>query len=86
MTDNTLISPAQLEKMGQSLPTVIIDTRSADAYEAGHIPGAINIHDIFTFLATSTKEGLEELRGKFAQAFGDAGYQVRKSQSYTRKV
>jgi thiosulfate/3-mercaptopyruvate sulfurtransferase len=73
MSDNILISPAQLKLMSESLPTVIIDTRAPDAYAAGHIPGAINIHDIFTFLATSSKEGLEELRGKFAEAFGAAG-------------
>jgi thiosulfate/3-mercaptopyruvate sulfurtransferase len=73
MSDNVLITPAQLKQMSESLPTVIIDTRSPDAYAAGHIPGAVNIHDIFTFLATSSKEGLEELSGKFAEAFGNAG-------------
>jgi len=73
MTDNILISPAQLQQMTNALPTVIIDTRSPDAFAAGHIPGAVNMHDIFTFLATSSKEGLEELRTKFAEAFGAAG-------------
>ena len=73
MTDNILISPSQLQQMTTSLPTVIIDTRSPDAYAAGHIPGAVNLHDIFTFLATSSKEGLEELSGKFADAFGAVG-------------
>ena len=73
MTDNILISPSQLQQMTSSLPTVIIDTRAPDAYNAGHIPGAVNLHDIFTFLATSSKEGMEELRGKFADAFGAAG-------------
>jgi len=73
MTDNILISPAQLQKMTQSLPTVIIDTRAPESYNDGHIPGAINMHDIFTFLATSSKQGMEELRGKFAEAFGAAG-------------
>jgi thiosulfate/3-mercaptopyruvate sulfurtransferase len=73
MTENILITPAQLQQMVDALPTVIIDTRAPDAYAAGHIPGAVNIHDIFTFLATSSKEGLEELRGKFAAAFGAAG-------------
>jgi thiosulfate/3-mercaptopyruvate sulfurtransferase len=73
MSDNILISPAHLKQMTESLPTVIIDTRAPDAYAAGHIPGAVNIHDIFTFLAMSSKEGLEELRGKFADAFGAAG-------------
>ena len=73
MSDNILISPAHLKQMTESLPTVIIDTRSPDAYATGHIPGAVNIHDIFTFLAMSSKEGLEELRGRFAEAFGAAG-------------
>lgn len=73
MTDNILITPGQLQKMTSSLPTVVIDTRSPEAYAAGHIPGAVNIHDIFTFLATSSKEGMEELRDKFAEAFGAAG-------------
>jgi len=73
MSDAILISPAHLKQMSESLPTVIIDTRAPDAYAAGHIPGAVNIHDIFTFLATSSKQGLEELRGKFAEAFGAAG-------------
>ncbi len=73
MSENVLITPTQLKQMAESLPTVIIDTRSPDAYAAGHIPGAVNIHDIFTFLATSSKEGMQELRGKFAEAFGAAG-------------
>lgn len=73
MSDNVLITPTQLHQMTNSLPTVIIDTRSPDAYAAGHIPGAVNLHDIFTFLATSSKEGLEELRGKFADAFSATG-------------
>jgi thiosulfate/3-mercaptopyruvate sulfurtransferase len=73
MIDNILLSPTQLQQMSNALPTVIIDTRSPDAYAAGHIPGAVNLHDIFTFLATSTKEGLEELRSKFGAAFGAAG-------------
>ena len=73
MTDSTLISPAQLKEMSETIPTVIIDTRSPDAYAEGHIPGAVNMHDIFTYLSTSSKEGLEELRGKFAEAFGACG-------------
>lgn len=73
MSENILISPAHLKQMSESLPTVIIDTRCPEAYAAGHIPGAVNIHDIFTFLATSSKEGLEELSEKFAEAFGAAG-------------
>jgi thiosulfate/3-mercaptopyruvate sulfurtransferase len=53
--------------------TVIIDTRDPDSFAAGHIPGAVNLHDIFTYLATSTPEGMAELTEKFAAAFGAAG-------------
>jgi thiosulfate/3-mercaptopyruvate sulfurtransferase len=33
---------------------VLIDTRDADTYAAGHLPGAVNMREIFTFLASST--------------------------------
>ena len=68
-----LITASELAGMMKSMPTVIIDTRNPDAYAAGHIPGAVNVHDIFTYLATSTPEGVGELKSKFAEAFGAAG-------------
>ena len=49
-----LITAEDLKTMMTAEPIVIIDTRSPDAYAAGHIPGAVNVHDIFTYLATST--------------------------------
>jgi thiosulfate/3-mercaptopyruvate sulfurtransferase len=33
----------------------------------------VNVHEIFTYLATSTPEGIHELKTKFADAFGAAG-------------
>ena len=39
----------------------------------GHLPNAVNVHEIFTYLATSTPEGMHELKTKFADAFGKAG-------------
>ena len=68
-----LITAEDLKTMMGSEPVVVIDTRSPDAYAAGHIPGAVNVHDIFTYLATSTPEGMAELKTKFADAFGAAG-------------
>ncbi len=68
-----LLTPSELSSLAENEPVVVIDTRSPDAYAAGHIPGAVNIHDIFTYLATSTPEGMAELTSKFAKAFGDAG-------------
>ncbi len=72
MTDKVLLTPAELQGM-MGPDVVVIDTRSPDAYAAGHIPGAVNVHEIFTYLATSTPEGMATLRQKFADAFGAAG-------------
>ena len=68
-----LVSPAELDALMTTGPVVVIDTRDADAYAAGHIPGAVNMREIFTFLATSTAEGLSELKQTFASHFGAAG-------------
>jgi thiosulfate/3-mercaptopyruvate sulfurtransferase len=72
MTD-VLISAGELADLASKEPVVIIDTRNPGAYGAGHIPNAVNVHEIFTYLATSTPEGIHELKTKFADAFGNAG-------------
>ena len=73
-TDATvLISPEQLIALQEAGPVVIIDTRDAETYAAGHIEGAVNIREVFTFLATSTPEGLEQLKETFTAALGAAG-------------
>jgi len=73
-TDATvLISPEQLIALQEAGPVVIIDTRDAETYAAGHIEGAVNIREVFTFLATSTPEGLQQLKETFAAALGAAG-------------
>ena len=73
MTDTVLMTPAELAAALPGGDIVVIDTRAPDAYAAGHIPGAVNLHDIFTYLATSTPEGMAALRSKFADAFAAAG-------------
>ena len=72
MTEKVLLTPAELKDMMGS-DVVVIDTRNPDAYAAGHIPDAVNIHDIFTYLAMSTPDEMARLRDKFALAFGNAG-------------
>lgn len=73
MSDKVLVTPAELSDMLTSPGTVVIDTRDPDVYAAGHVPGAVNLRDIFTYLATSTPEGVAAMRDKFAEAFGAAG-------------
>jgi len=67
------MTPAELEQRAGKPDVVVIDARGPDAYAAGHIPGAVNVHDIFSYLAMSTPDGMGELKGKFAEIFGKAG-------------
>jgi thiosulfate/3-mercaptopyruvate sulfurtransferase len=74
MNSGILISPVELGAAidsGESL--VVIDTRDEGAYAAGHIPGAVNLRDIFTYLATSTPEGVDAMHDKFVSEFGRVG-------------
>jgi len=73
MGEKVLVTPAELAELIKSEPTVIIDTRDPATYGAGHLPGAVNIHDIFTYLATSTPDGVAAMREKFGAIFGAAG-------------
>jgi thiosulfate/3-mercaptopyruvate sulfurtransferase len=73
MSEKVLVTPAELSAMLTSPGTVVIDTRDPDAYAAGHLPSAVNIRDIFTYLAMSTPDGVAAMRDKFAEIFGAAG-------------
>lgn len=73
MNGQVLIEPALLQQSMTTEPIVVIDTRDPDAYAKGHIPGAINLREIFTYLATTDHEGMEAMQHKFAEAFGAAG-------------
>ena len=73
MSEKVLVTPSELSALMNSEPIVLIDTRDPATYAAGHLAGAVNIHDIFTYLATSTPEGVAALRDKFAGIFGAAG-------------
>ena len=55
------------------MPTVIIDTRAPEEYAASHIPGAVNVREIFSYLATSTPDGLKAMHQMFAELLGAAG-------------
>src|SRR5258705_13736321 len=73
MSEKVLVTPAELSDLIKSEPIVLVDTRDPATYAAGHLPNAVNIHDIFTYLATSTPEGVAAMRDKFAGVFGAAG-------------
>jgi len=73
MSDKVLLTPAEVSDFIKKESAVIIDTRDPQSFAAGHLPKAVNIHDIFTYLAMSTPEGVAAMREKFATIFGAAG-------------
>lgn len=69
-----LVTPAELHALsGAGDDLVVIDTRPPDQYKCEHIPGAVNVHEIFTYLSTSTPEGLAQLQTTFADLLGAVG-------------
>jgi thiosulfate/3-mercaptopyruvate sulfurtransferase len=72
-SDTILISPLQLQDLQATEAVVVIDTRDADTFALGHIPRAVNLRETFTYLATSTPEGLLELKETFAKHLGTIG-------------
>ena len=73
MREKVLISPTELADLMKREPVVPIDTRDPAVYAEAHIPGAVDVREVFTYLAGSTPEGLAALRDKFASAFETAG-------------
>jgi thiosulfate/3-mercaptopyruvate sulfurtransferase len=73
MQIKTLIDATELYELMETEPIVIIDTRAPEDYTTSHIPGAVNIREIFSYLSTSTPEGLASLQDVFVELLGKAG-------------
>ena len=73
MNTAALLDPAQVTALMKDMPVVVIDTRAPEEYGTGHIPGAVNVREIFSYLATSTPDGLVALQETFASLLGAAG-------------
>lgn len=57
MAGKVLISAAELAELMKSERVVLIDTRDAAHFAEAHIPGAVNIREVVTYLAMSTPAG-----------------------------
>lgn len=68
-----IISAEELQNLLYRDNIVIIDTREPEDYLFNHIPGAINIYEIFTYLSTRENGGYEAMASLFAGLFGKAG-------------
>ncbi len=73
MVGRVLISPSALAELIRTEPVVLIDTRDPGQFGEGHIAGAVNVREVFTYLATVSTGGLAALRERFTDAFAKAG-------------
>ncbi|WP_206065105.1 sulfurtransferase [Komagataeibacter xylinus] len=71
MSTTVLYSPDDVRAAGRNV--LLIDVRDPRDFAAGHIPGAVNMPDIFTYLAETSHEGLHKLQQTFASLFADYG-------------
>jgi thiosulfate/3-mercaptopyruvate sulfurtransferase len=73
MQAKTLFSPAEVDERLRTGNVTLIDVRDAADYEAGHIPGAVNIPEMFTALSMTTGEGIKEMLNTFVPLLRAAG-------------
>ena len=73
MTDTPLVEPRQLLDEIKQSKVVLIDTRDDRAYAKGHLPGAVQIHDIFTYISLPDNGGLPALFDYFSKLLAAKG-------------
>lgn len=79
MLDSVLFSPKQVQELISTGNAVFIDVRDRKDFDAGHLPGAVNMPDIFTYLAETTEDGLKTLQDKFVDLFSNYGLDGKKT-------
>ncbi|MCP4716626.1 MAG: sulfurtransferase, partial [Deltaproteobacteria bacterium] len=73
MYSQILYSAFEVQECLSRGEAVMIDVRDPDAFQQAHIPGAVNVPEVFSYLATSTPEGLAEMHATFEGLFARAG-------------
>jgi thiosulfate/3-mercaptopyruvate sulfurtransferase len=79
MSTQYLYSVQQAQKMINDGVAVAVDVRDPDAFATSHLPGAVNIPEMFYELSMSTKEGLREMEKIFIPLFSRAGLDKNKT-------
>jgi thiosulfate/3-mercaptopyruvate sulfurtransferase len=78
MSTNILYTATQTKKLIDAGKVTIIDVRDSEEYAEDHIPGAVNIPEMFFELSMTTEEGLREMTEKFTRLFSEAGISLDK--------
>lgn len=80
MTEKILYTPQETRALVAEGSALLVDIRDRDIFAEGHIPGAVNLPEIFSFLSESSPEGLAALQNAFGASFSRVGV------SHERKV
>lgn len=79
MTEKILYTLREVQALLAEGSVLLVDIRDQDTFAQGHIPGAVNLPEIFSFLSESSLEGLAALQNAFAASFSRVGViQARK--------
>lgn len=73
MDSQVIYTPQEVNKLCSAGGVTLVDVRASEDFDAGHIPGAVNIPEMFTTLSMSTTEGLQEMQDTFTPLFRAAG-------------
>ena len=73
MNSQLLYSPAEADKRLRNGEAILVDVRDAEDFKRAHIPGAVNIPEMFTTLSMTTPEGLQEMQDIFTPLLRNAG-------------
>jgi thiosulfate/3-mercaptopyruvate sulfurtransferase len=79
MNSKLIYTPNEANAKRETGEALLIDVRSSEDFDKGHIPDAVNIPEMFTTLSMSTADGLQEMRDIFIPLFRKAG--IRHDQS-----
>ncbi|WP_271411248.1 sulfurtransferase [Pseudomonas sp. Q1-7] len=78
MDNQLLFRPEEVAALIQAGQAIVVDIRDRESYQAGHISGAVNAPDVFSYLAETSPEGLQALQAQFAEVFGKVGLDGQK--------
>ncbi|MCX5875092.1 MAG: sulfurtransferase [Deltaproteobacteria bacterium] len=73
MTEKILYTLHETQALLAEGSVLLVDIRDQDTFAEGHIPGAVNLPEIFSFLSVSSPEGLAALQDTFAASFSRVG-------------
>jgi thiosulfate/3-mercaptopyruvate sulfurtransferase len=68
-----MYNPLEANQARMAGSAVFVDVRDAERYSRGHIPGAVNIPEVFSVLSMTTAGGLKDMQTRLRTQFADAG-------------